>query len=125
MRVFDCIVFTDELGALRDRMRALQDIPEVTHVICEAPVDYQGESKGLYFWENRNGFYAKWHGRWNHVRVEPHEISGNTPEERERSLRGYLPHGFHGDPENDVILYGDLREIPDPAYIRELAGGKP
>lgn len=121
MHIFDCIVFTDELGALRDRMKALEDIPEVIHVICEAPVYLNGDPKPLYFWENRWGLFFPWYGRWNHVRVEASEISGDTPGERERSLRSFLPQGLNGNPDDDIILDGNLAEIPDPAEIRDLA----
>lgn len=122
MRIFDCIVFTDELGALRDRMKALEGIPEVTHVICEAPVYLDGNPKPLYFWENRLGFFYPWYGRWNHVRVEADEISGNTPAERQDSLRSFLADGINGDPD-DIILDGDLARIPDIPRIRALAQG--
>jgi hypothetical protein len=119
-RIYDCIVIQDELDLLDKRFTALAEVPGLIHVICEAPVTPGGEPKPLFFWANRNTRYACWHGRWNHVRVEEHEISGNTPEERLASLREYLLHGVHGGPD-DIIICGDIQEIPDPGMLTELA----
>ena len=121
-RIFDCLLLDDELDELEARFRTLEDIPGVTHVICEAPVTSDGEPKPLHFWENRLDRFAAWHGRWTHVRVEPHEITGDTPEAREASLRDYLAHGISGGP-GDIILHGPVTDIPCEDTVRSLAAG--
>jgi hypothetical protein len=116
-RIFDCVVLSDwgELGLLEKRFQAYQGIPEVTHVICECAAGPDGNPKPLHFTASETA--ARWHGRWNHVRVEAHEITGTTPAERERSLREYLLHGFTGEP-GDLIMLGDIRVIPEtPAGV--------
>jgi hypothetical protein len=122
-RVFDCLLLAvDDLDALEARFRALEHIPEVTHVIAEAPVSHDGEPKPLHFWDNRAGRYAPWHGRWTHVRVEAGELPDGDPGAREAALRDYLAHGLTGEP-GDIILHGNVTDIPDPAAVRALAAG--
>jgi hypothetical protein len=122
-RIYDCIVVNDELDLLEARMEALSGVPGLVHIVCESAVTTDGEPKPLHFQLERYNRFMRFHGRWNHVIAEPHEITGDTPQEREQCLHSFLLHGFHGDPENDVILYGNLAEIPDAGYIRELAAG--
>ena len=124
-RIFDCLILDGELDALEARFRALEHIPEVTHVICEAPVTHVGEPKPAHFQEDRlreDSRFAAWHGRWTHVLVEPHELPDGSPEAREAALRDYLAHGLSGGPD-DIILHGPVADIPDPATVRSLAAG--
>ena len=121
-RIYDAFVFLgDDLDVLAERFAALSEVPGLVHVICEAPVTPSGEPKPMWFWEARqSGRFACWHGRWNHVRVEPWEITGATPAEREAALREYLLHGIAAEP-GDIVLYGDVKDIPDPAAVTDLA----
>lgn len=118
MRVFDCVILAHrgEMGLLEQRFQAYQDNPDVTHVILEAAAGLDGNPKAVVF---RDGdtecdLAARFRGRWNHVRVEAHEITGNTPAEREACLREFLLHGFSGEPD-DLIMFSDIRDIPDVA----------
>ena len=117
-RIFDCVILAHwgELGLLEKRFQAYQDNPDVTHVICECAAGPDGNPKPAVFKDSE--LAARWRGRWNHVRVEAHEVTGRTREERERSLREYLLHGFTGDPD-DLIQFSDIRVIP------EVPGGVP
>jgi hypothetical protein len=119
------VILDHELEFLEKRFRALEHIPEVTHVIAEAPVDHHGQPKPAHFQEDRDredSRFAPWHGRWTHVLVGAHELPADTPAEREAALRDYLAHGLSGGP-GDVILHGPVTEIPDPATVRSLAAG--
>ena len=119
--IYDAFLLTDELDALADRFATLATVPGLVHVICEAPVTFRGAPKPLHFWEARaDGRFACWHGRWNHVRVEAHEMRGRTPAAREAAQREYLLHGIAAEPA-DIILYGDVADIPDPDAVADLA----
>ena len=102
-RIFDCVILAHwgELGLLEKRFQAYQDNPDVTHVICECAADPDGNPKPARFKDSE--LAARFHGRWNHVKVEAHEITGQTPAEREECLREYLLHGFTGEPD-DLIM---------------------
>jgi hypothetical protein len=122
-RIFDCVLLTDELDLLEARFREYESIPGVTHVIAEAPVTHQGGAKPLHFWENRLDRFAGWHGRWTHVRAEPHELpAGADPRARKNALRDYLAHGYSGGPD-DIILHGGIDEIPAAWAVAALAAG--
>lgn len=125
MRVFDCIMVEKEsdLDLLEARMTELEGIPEVVHVICEASADYSGNPKGKHFLARRYDRFWRWHGRWNHVEVEPHEIRGKDPRSRKDALREYLAHGVHGEP-SDVILHGSIDEIPSARAVRAILDGE-
>lgn len=123
MRIYDCILLDDELDALEARMEALWGVPGLVHVICESPVTAAGEPKELHFQRERHNRFARFNGRWNHVIVEPHEISGETSREREASLREFVLHGFHGDPQ-DILFFGEVNDIPDPDMLESIARRK-
>jgi hypothetical protein len=122
-RIYDCLLLDDDIDALEARMDALEGVPGLVHIICEAPVTDDGEPKPLHFQENRHTRFARFHGRWNHVITEPHEITGSTPQERRDSRREYILHGFHGDPQ-DIVFHGKLEDIPDPEVLEAVARRK-
>jgi hypothetical protein len=123
-RVYDCIVLADDqLDVLEARMEALEGVPGLVHIVCESPVTHDGEPKPLHFQLERYNRFSRFRGRWNHVVVEPHEITGSNPQEREESLREYLLHGFHGDP-HDILFFGEMDIIPDPGKLEDVARRK-
>ena len=105
-RIFDCVILSHwgEMGLLEKRFTACQDNPDVTHVICEAAPACFPDSD----------LAARWRGRWNHVKVEAHEITGD----RDASLRDYLLQGINGDPD-DLVMFSSMRDLPG----LPLAGG--
>lgn len=105
-RVFDCLVFNGELDLLEARFRAYKDIPEVTHVICEAGSAFP-----------QTGLAVEWKGRWNHVGIAADEI---TSLGYKQTLQKYLAQGINGTP-GDVIVHTDIRDIPPERVIRDLA----
>lgn len=126
MRAWDCVVVAAErdLDLLEARFTEYADLG-VVHVIAEAVADYQGKPKPMHFfdaaYEER---FRPWHGRWNHVRVEAHELPSNaSPEVREAALRDYLSHAVAAEPD-DIILHGDIDEIPAARVVQEIMKGK-
>jgi len=121
-RVWDTVIITSEadLDLLEARFTEYQDL-EVTHVIAEAPVDWQGNPKPMWFAENAYGRFRPWHGRWNHVRAEPHELpQRGDPKARKDRLREYLADATCAEP-TDVVLHGGVDEIPAARYVREIS----
>lgn len=119
VRVFDCVILEneDQLDLLEARFTELEDIPGVTHVICEAEADYQGNPKPVFF---PGRFPA---GRWNHVLVTAAELPAGEPGDRKNALRDMLIHGFNGSG-TDIIMHGDIDEIPAWWMVRRLAAGE-
>lgn len=124
-RVFDCVILEneDQLHLLEARFYELQDIPQVTHVICEAEADHQGNAKPPHFLLARQGRFAPWHGRWNHVILKAGELPATNARERKDALRDALLLGVNGDPE-DIIMHGNIDEIPASWMAGRLAAGE-
>lgn len=129
MRIFDCVLLGGEtdLDLLEIRMAELEGIPGVVHVICEAPAGYKREPKPRHFRLQRHeDRFTRWHGRWNHVEVEPGELPAGPnadPKVRKDALREYLWHGVTAEP-GDLVMHGGIDEIPAPWVVRELLEGK-
>jgi len=123
-RVWDTVIVTSEadLDLLEARFTEYQDL-DVTTVIAETPVDWQGKPKPLWFLDNAYGDrFARWYGRWNHVRAEPWELPPVRAgaKARKDALRDYLAHATCAEP-SDVVLHGGVDEIPAERYVREVA----
>ena len=121
-RVFDCVILESEsqLDLLECRFTELENLPEVTHVICEAEADYQGNPKEMFFLER----FDQWRGRWNHVAIRADELPGDCDAKgRKDALRDRLAHGFNGEPQ-DIVMHGNIDEIPAMWMVSRLAKGE-
>jgi Glycosyltransferase family 17 len=119
VRIFDCILVCSQgdLDLLEARFAEYQDL-DVIHVICEAAVTFDGKPKPLHFAESP--LWRRFHGKWNHVRAEAHELPASAPpREQKNALREYLSHGVSADPD-DIILHGSPDEIPSEKTLRGL-----
>ena len=123
-RIWDAVIVASEadLDLLEARFAEFAELP-VVHVIAESPVTYDGNPKPLWFWEHREGRFGSWHGRWNHVRAEAHELPplrNADAKARKDALREYLAHAVTAGPD-DIVLHGGIDEIPAEWVVRELA----
>jgi beta-1,4-mannosyl-glycoprotein beta-1,4-N-acetylglucosaminyltransferase len=103
----------DELNILEMRLTELQEIDRLVHVLIEAPVNHQGKSKPLYYAENRSRFSA-WNDRIIHVVADglPSAEQDPNPWSREHGQREYARLGLREAEPGDIVLHGDLDEIP-------------
>jgi hypothetical protein len=127
-RVWDAVIVASEadLTLLEARFREFEDLDNVVHVIAESPVDHQGNPKPLHFADTGHadgGLWGRWHGRWNHVRVEAHELPQGDPKARKDALREYLAHGVAAEPD-DIVLHGAIDELPSERTIKALLAGE-
>jgi hypothetical protein len=111
--IFDVFMMNDELDVLEMRLTELQDVDKLRHVLIEAPVDHQGHAKPLYYAENRNRF-AAWNKRITHVIADglPSVSQDPNPWSREHGQREYARQGLYEALPGDIVLHGDLDEIP-------------
>lgn len=86
-------------------------------VISESTVTFSGERKPLFFLENRNLFRE-------FERKILHNVVDDTPEgdpfERDNFQKCAVARGLRGCPEDTVIIFGDVDEIPNPKKIPEI-----
>lgn len=117
--VFDCFQFFNELDLLKLRLNVLDSVVDF-FVITESTVTFSGESKPLYYLENKN-LFSNFHHKIIHIVVD------NTPNDssvsafdRDAYQKDARLRGLKNCSKEDVIIYSDLDEIPNPKKIIEI-----
>lgn len=119
--IYDTFMVNDELDLLECRIVELADIPDLVHVAIEADVDHQDHRKPFYLSENLDRFDA-WADRLRVVRATglPTFEENWDPWSRERSQREWAAAGMEDADDHDVVLHGDLDEIPSALGARNV-----
>lgn len=119
--IFDTFMFRDELDILECRLYELQDVPDVVHVAIEADVDHQDHSKPYVLSENLDRF-APWKERLRVVRATGLPTVADDPDawSRELAQREFARDGMTDAEADDIVLHGDLDEIPKPLVVRNV-----
>jgi hypothetical protein len=126
VKIFDTFTFAGfgtELDLLECRLRELEDTDVYRHVIVEGTHTHQGEPKPLYFKEHEARF-APWRDRIRYIVTEPPaDEPGWEPGldwAREHGSRMACWQGLEDAGPDDLILHGDLDEIPSREVIWSL-----
>lgn len=117
--VYDCFQFFNELDILKIRLNVLNSVVD-KFVISEATETFSGLKKPLYYEENKDMF-AKFQDKIIHVVVDdtPRGDGWGT-HERDTFQKNAVTRGLSGCKDEDIILFSDLDEIPNPDKIREI-----
>lgn len=114
--VYDCFQFFNELDILKIRLNVLNPVVD-RFVISEATETFSGLKKPLYYEENKEMF-AEFADKIIHVTVE------DTPEGdthyRDTFQKNAVTRGLSGCKDDDIVIFSDLDEIPNPDKIREI-----
>lgn len=116
--VFDTFTFNGEYDMLEIRFNILNEHVD-KFVICESQQTFSGLWKPLY-WAERNERFEEWEKKVIYRIVNPK----NFPNAFERAayqkdnIRKALE-DFGAKP-NDIIIYGDIDEIPNPEVLIKL-----
>lgn len=114
--VYDCFQFFNELDILKLRMQILSPVVD-KFVISEATETFSGLKKPFYYEENKDMF-AEFADKIIHVVVE------DTPEgfthDRDTFQKNAVGRGLINCTDEDIIIFSDLDEIPNPEKIREI-----
>jgi beta-1,4-mannosyl-glycoprotein beta-1,4-N-acetylglucosaminyltransferase len=125
--IIDCCIFLDELDLLEARLEYLNDHVDY-FVVVESNHTFNGDEKPFHIKANMDRF-EKYGDRFIYI---PHEvfITGldfSNPEERnqlrlQRMQRNALTQPLDQfDPEDDIVIFGDIDEIPNRNVIEEAA----
>lgn len=108
--MIDCFIFFNELELLEIRLNSLA--PYVNKfVLCESPVTFAGNSKPLYFQENKDRFKDF---NITHLIVDDYEKwLGYSAWFMEYNQRNFLKNGILSESDEEIILMSDIDEIPD------------
>lgn len=114
--VYDCFQFFNELDILKLRMQVLSPVVD-KFVISEATETFSGLKKPLYYEENKEMF-AEFADKIIHVVVE------DTPEgfthDRDTFQKNAVGRGLKDCTDEDIVIFSDLDEIPNPEKIKEI-----
>jgi len=129
MKIFDCTLYYDEDLILETRLNILDKFVD-KFVICESTFTHSGKEKKLNFDIKKfSNFKSKIIYLVNDT--EPSDIlyDQNKKEKPEQmrpnamkriaNQREFLSNGLHEANENDIILYSDNDEIPNPKMLNE------
>ncbi|MCD8039704.1 MAG: glycosyl transferase GT17 family protein [Lachnospiraceae bacterium] len=114
--VYDCFQFFNELDILKIRLNVLNPVVD-KFVISEATETFSGMKKPLYYEENREMF-AEFADKIIHVVVE--DTPAGDTHYRDTFQKNAVTRGLAGCNDDDIILFSDLDEIPNPDKIREI-----
>lgn len=129
MKVFDCFIFFNELDLLEFRLRFLNDHVDY-FVIAESNLNFHGKSKPYYFREAKERF-KQWEDRIIYIPLQQNaeglqfniENSYN-PESAsfklEHQQRNALLQADHLIGDDDLVLLGDIDELPDLTVFKKL-----
>ena len=115
MKIFDCITFYDENLITNARFEILNEVVD-HHIICESIYDHSGNKKEINFELINNKFKDK---IFHLVLSEPFPNPINQWD-NERIQRDYLFKGIQNAKPNDIILFSDSDEIPDPKKLKNF-----
>lgn len=128
--LFDCFTFFNELDLLEFRLKLLS--PYVDYfVIVESNLAHSGKPKPFYF-KDREERFKPWSDKiiysalnqstnglvFNQNEQEYNKTNGSWKLENEQ--RNALHHVAEFMDEADIIVIGDLDEIPDPYVLKEI-----
>lgn len=123
--IWDTTPVNDEMDLVACRLMELSGIPNLTHVFVEGDVTHQGNAKPYWLSEAvAGGRFAEYAERIIIVRATglPTVADAPDPWAREYATREHCATGIiEGGVENDdIVLHGDLDEIPRALVARNL-----
>ncbi len=114
--IYDCFQFFNELDILKIRLHVLSPVVD-RFVISEATETFSGLKKPLYYEENK-AMFAEYEDKIIHVVVDDTPQGGTH--ERDTFQKNAVTRGLAGCTDDDIVIFSDLDEIPNPDKIREI-----
>ncbi|TYZ24071.1 beta-1,4-N-acetylgalactosaminyltransferase [Selenomonas ruminis] len=121
MRIYDCFTFYNEIELLEWRLKMLYDVVDF-FVIVEANRTFQNGVKPFYL-EQQKDKIAQY---WDKIRYL--QIEDGIPYTDDWSIeiyqRNYIRHGLTDCHPDDIVIIGDVDELPDPNVLRRMKEGQ-
>lgn len=114
--VYDCFQFFNELDILKLRLHVMSPVVD-RFVISEATETFSGKPKPLYYEENKEMF-AEFADKIIHVVVD--DTPPGYTHDRDTFQKNAVGRGLAGCTDEDIILFSDLDEIPNPEKVKEI-----
>lgn len=114
--VYDCFQFFNELDILKLRLHIMDPVVD-RFVISEATETFSGKAKPLYYEENKEMF-AEFAEKIIHVVVD--DTPPGYTHDRDTFQKNAVGRGLIGCSDDDIIIFSDLDEIPNPEKVKEI-----
>ncbi len=116
--IYDCIPFFNELDILKLRMQILSPFVD-RFVLEESTVTFSGEPKEMIFDRNRE-LFSEFADKITYVAVADSPMEGVTTHERDKYQKNQLIRGMGDCRPDDIVIFGDVDEIPNPETLQAL-----
>ena len=114
--VYDCFQFFNELDILKLRLHVMNGVVD-KFVISEATETFSGMKKPLYYEENKS-LFAEFEDKIIHVVVD--DTPKGYTHDRDTFQKNAVGRGLAGCTDEDIIIFSDLDEIPNPEKVKEI-----
>tara|TARA_Y100000591_G_scaffold332904_1_gene372262 strand:+ start:2332 stop:3132 length:801 start_codon:yes stop_codon:yes gene_type:complete len=115
MKIYDCITFFEEEFLFDLRLKILNKYVDY-FVVCESIYSHNGEKKGQLF---NPDLYKEYKSKIIHLILD--EFPNNSSRwQRQDFQRDFIINAIKNADEDDLILFSDSDEIPDPEKITKL-----
>ena len=115
-KIYDCITFFQENLQAELRFNILNDVVD-RFVVCESKYDHRGNAKKILF--NKKNF-PKFEKKIDHLILEDKFPSKNIPWENQALQREYIFEGLKEANNDDLIMFSDPDEIPNPKKLENF-----
>ncbi|MCR4901337.1 MAG: glycosyl transferase GT17 family protein [Butyrivibrio sp.] len=114
--VYDCFQFFNELDMLKIRLNVMSPVVD-KFVISEATETFSGLKKPLYYEENKEMF-KEFEDKIIHLVVD--DTPPGFTHDRDTFQKNAVTRGLKDCTDDDIIIFSDLDEIPNPDKVREI-----
>lgn len=114
--VYDCFQFFNELDILKLRLQVMNPVVDY-FVISEATTTFSGISKPLYYEENKEMF-REFEDKIIHIVVD--DTPPGDTHVRDTFQKSAVGRGLRNCTDEDIIIFSDLDEIPNPIKVKEI-----
>jgi len=119
MKVYDCFTFFNELDMLEIRLRELNDVVDV-FVIAEWAFTHSGVRRKEFVLEKNWGQFKKYESKMRYIKILDEPVSDTDFWKNENYQRNCLERGLYDATKDDIIMVGDVDEIPYSETIIEV-----
>ena len=115
-KIFDCVTFFQENLQMELRFNILNDVVD-KFVVCESVYDHRGKEKKINFSKYK---YPEIISKIEHIIITKKFPEKNTPWQNQSWQREYILEGIKDADKNDLIMFSDPDEIPNPEKLKNF-----
>ena len=115
-KIFDCVTFFQENLQIELRFNILNDVVD-KFVVCESVYDHRGKEKKINFSKYK---YPEVISKIEHIIITKKFPEKNTPWQNQSWQREYILEGIKDADKNDLIMFSDPDEIPNPEKLKNF-----